>query len=59
VWFGDFMVQIQIKLTKDSNRVLEIYKVLRNLKTKEEAANKIIEYYGKLLSKELKQKGVM
>lgn len=37
------MVKIQIDLTEEENKIVTLYKVLKNFETKEEAIKKIIK----------------
>ena len=39
------MVKIQIDLSDEENRLVEVYKLLNKLKTKQEAIKKMIKYF--------------
>ncbi len=39
------MVKIQIDLSPDEDKIVEIYKLSSNLKTKQEAIKKMIRYF--------------
>jgi len=39
------MTKIQIDLSKEEDKIVEIYKLVKNLKTKEEAIKKMITYF--------------
>ena len=39
------MVKIQIDLAEDEDRIVEIYKLVNNLNTKQEAIKKMIKYF--------------
>ena len=39
------MVKIQIDLSKEEDKIVEIYKLYNNLKTKQEAIKKMIRYF--------------
>jgi hypothetical protein len=39
------MTKIQIDLDKEEDRIVEIYKLVKNLNTKQEAIKKMIKYF--------------
>lgn len=39
------MVKIQIDLNEEEDKIVEIYKLVHNLKTKQEAIKKMIRYF--------------
>jgi len=39
------MAKIQIDLSEEENKIVEIYKLVNNLKTKQEAIKKMITYF--------------
>lgn len=39
------MTKIQINLDEEEDRIVEIYKLVQNLKTKEEAIKKMVRYF--------------
>lgn len=39
------MVKIQIDLSNDEDKIVEIYKLVNNLKTKQEAIKQMITYF--------------
>ena len=51
------MTKIQIDLSEAEDKIVEIYKLVKNLKTKEEAIKKMITYFeAEIKPKNLKQK---
>ena len=39
------MAKIQIDLTKEENKIVEVYKLVHDLKTKQEAIKRMIGYF--------------
>ncbi len=39
------MAKIQIDLTKEENKIVEVYKLVHDLKTKQEAIKRMIRYF--------------
>ena len=39
------MTKIQIDLSEEEDRIVEIYKLINNLKTKQEAIKKMVKYF--------------
>lgn len=39
------MVKIQMDLSEEEDKIVEIYKLVNNLKTKQEAIKKMIKYF--------------
>ncbi len=39
------MTKIQIDLNEEEDRIVEIYKLVNNLKTKQEAVRKMVKYF--------------
>ena len=39
------MTKIQIDLSEEEDRIVEIYKLVNNLKTKQEAIKKMVKYF--------------
>ena len=39
------MTEIQIDLSEEEDRIVEIYKLVNNLKTKQEAIKKMVKYF--------------
>ena len=39
------MVKIQIDLSKEEDKIVEIYKLVNNLKTKQEAVKHMVKYF--------------
>ncbi|MBT4377143.1 DUF2683 family protein [archaeon] len=39
------MVKIQIDLDKEEDKIVEIYKLVNNLKTKQDAIKKMVSYF--------------
>ena len=51
------MEKIQIDLSEDEDRIVEIYKLVSNLKTKQEAIKKMVTYFeADIKPKNLKEK---
>jgi len=51
------MTQIQINLSEDEDRIVEIYKLVNRLNTKQEAIKKMVHYFeAEVKPKNLKQK---
>lgn len=51
------MVKIQIDLDDEEDRVVEIYKLVNNLKTKQEAIKKMVRYFeAEVKPKNIKEK---
>ena len=51
------MVKIQIDLSNEEDKMVEIYKIMSDLKTKEEAIKKMIRYFkAEIKPKNLKEK---
>lgn len=45
VYQGIIMVKIQIDLSGDEDRIVEVYKLTKRLKTKQEAIKSMIQYF--------------
>lgn len=45
VYQGIIMVKIQIDLSEDEDRIVEVYKLTKRLKTKQEAIKSMIQYF--------------
>jgi len=43
--YGDIMVKIQIDLSEMEDKIVEVYKVVNGLKTKEEAIKGMIRFF--------------
>lgn len=39
------MTKIQINLSEDEDKIVEVYKIVNNLNTKEEAIKKMVTYF--------------
>ena len=39
------MVKILVDLSKDEDKIVEVYKLVNNLKTKQEAIKKMLQYF--------------
>ena len=39
------MTKIQIDLSKEEDKIVEVFKIINNYKTKEEAIKKMIQYF--------------
>ena len=39
------MVKIQIELSKDEDKIVEVYKIVNGLKTKQDSIKKMIKYF--------------
>jgi len=51
------MTKIQIDLDEEEDRIVEIYKLVNNLKTKQEAIKKMVKYFkAEIKPKNLKDK---
>lgn len=51
------MTKIQIDLNEEEDKIVEIYKLVNNLKTKQEAIKKMINYFeAEIKPKKLKEK---
>ena len=51
------MTKIQIDLDKEEDKIVEIYKLVHNLKTKEEAIKQMVRYFeAEIKPKNLKEK---
>jgi len=51
------MTKIQIDLSEEEDRIVEIYKLVNNLKTKQEAIKKMVRYFkADIKPKNLKEK---
>lgn len=51
------MTKIQIDLSKEEDKIVEIYKLVNNLKTKQEAIKKMVKYFKvEIKPKNLKEK---
>jgi len=51
------MTKIQIDLDEEEDRIVEIYKLVNNLKTKQEAIKKMVRYFkADIKPKNLKEK---
>ncbi len=51
------MTKIQIDLDEEEDRIVEIYKLVNNLKTKQEAVKKMVRYFNaEVKPKNLKEK---
>jgi hypothetical protein len=51
------MTKIQIDLNEEEDRIVEIYKLVNNLKTKQEAIRKMVTYFkADIKPKNLKEK---
>ena len=52
-----YLVKIQIDLSKEEDKIVEIYKLVNDLRTKEEAIKKMIRYFkADVKPKHLKEK---
>jgi hypothetical protein len=55
--YSDTMVKIQIDLSEEEDRIVEIYKLTNKLKTKQEAVKKMVTYFeAKVTPKNVKEK---
>ena len=45
IYHGIIMVKIQIDLSEDEDRIVEVYKLTKRLKTKQEAIKSMIQYF--------------
>jgi hypothetical protein len=45
VIYGDIMVKIQLDLSKEEDRLVELYKLLNNYNTKSEAIKQMIRHF--------------
>lgn len=43
--YGNIMVKIQIDLSEQEDKIVEVYKLMNNLKTKQEAIKQIIKHF--------------
>ncbi len=43
--YGDIMVKIQIDLADEEDKTVEVYKLVNNLKTKQEAIKSMVRYF--------------
>jgi hypothetical protein len=43
--YGDTMTKIQIDLNAEEDKIVEIYKLVNNLNTKQEAIKKMVRYF--------------
>jgi len=51
------MTKIQIDLSEEESKIVEIYKLVNNLKTKQEAIKKMVTYFkAEIKPKNLKEK---
>ena len=51
------MTKIQIDLSEEEDKIVEIYKLVNNLKTKQEAIKKMVKYFkADIKPKNLKEK---
>ena len=51
------MTKIQIDLSEDEDKIVEIYKLVNNLKTKQEAIKKMVKYFkAEIKPQKLKEK---
>jgi uncharacterized coiled-coil DUF342 family protein len=51
------MVKIQIDLDEDEDKIVEIYKLVNNLKTKQDAIKKMVRYFkAEIKPKNIKEK---
>ncbi|MEA3414161.1 MAG: DUF2683 family protein [Nanoarchaeota archaeon] len=51
------MTKIQIDLSEEESKIVEIYKLVNNLKTKQEAIKKMVKYFkADIKPKNLKEK---
>lgn len=51
------MTKIQIDLDKEEDKIVEVYKIVNDLKTKEEAIKKMVRYFkAEIKPKNLKEK---
>ncbi|MDO9581382.1 MAG: DUF2683 family protein [Bacteroidales bacterium] len=51
------MTKIQINLSEEEDKIVEIYKLVNNLKTKQEAIKKMVKYFkAEIKPTNLKQK---
>jgi len=51
------MTKIQVDLNKEEDKIVEIYKLVNNLNTKQEAIKKMIQYFeAEIKPKKLKDK---
>jgi len=51
------MTKIQIDLDKEEDKIVEVYKIVNNLNTKEEAIKKMVRYFkAEIKPKNLKEK---
>lgn len=42
---GDTMVKIQLDLSESEDKIVDVYKIVNNLKTKQEAIKKMIQHF--------------
>jgi len=42
---GDIMVKIQIDLSEKEDKIVEVYKLMNNLKTKQEAVKEMLKHF--------------
>lgn len=45
IYQGIIMVKIQIDLSEEEDRIVEVYKLTKRLKTKQEAIKSMIQYF--------------
>ena len=51
------MVKIQVDLTKEEDKIVEVYKLVHELKTKQEAVKQMVRYFkADIKPKNLKEK---
>lgn len=55
--YGDTMVKIQIDLSEEEDRIVEIYKLTNKFKTKQEAIKKMVSFFeAKVTPKNINEK---
>jgi flavoprotein len=55
--YGVILVKIQIDLSEEEDRIVEIYKLTNKLKTKQEAIKQMVSYFeAEILPKKIKEK---
>ena len=55
--YGDTMVKIQIDLSEEEDRIVEIYKLTNKMKTKQEAIKQMVTYFeAKITPSKIKEK---
>lgn len=52
-----YMVKIQVDLSEDEDKTVEVYKLVNNLKTKQEAIKKMVQFFeAEIKPKNVKEK---